>query len=490
MFGKATSNFVKQIDPDGCLIPMSRLNDSYGMQPLALVVKRTRFWFWQKPKYISSDFTLSDVLSGDEPIKPEVVESDFLKYEGTFGDNLSGKLGTELGQLNLNVEGKGSSKLQSSFGNLKKREVDLQQLLLTSKGRFLNMEHSLVQQTREKKNEVFALVKESIFTTQQCSIIEQVQEQEQCAGILGFKSSNITISVNENGNYQLDSNVVLEIPPQTVLAYSVIELNVKPSGEYGLCLLPDTHGGFEAESSGGPPAGLLLSQVDGPRRDALARRTVPSKAPLTVLREDLEGFQPIFQPFAELPEAKQSELFEVLSKVVSDRLLISGVVDVLDQLCSGDGQAPANLDNLCPSQKRSATALLEAMGSGPEETDGTRGSSALLAATHLLVCALEGMSDAALVVLSGCFHPQMLQALQHLIRSFTVARTCPLSSAAAAPLRHKEFLQTVQRLFSSSSVVVQEEQAELRATTGQQPGFLPLLLCISVNGLAALRTGP
>lgn len=69
MFAKATKNLVSEIDADGSLIPVSRLNDSDGLAPLALVIKRNRYWFWQWPKYLTSDFKLNDVLVG-EPINP------------------------------------------------------------------------------------------------------------------------------------------------------------------------------------------------------------------------------------------------------------------------------------------------------------------------------------------------------------------------------------------------------------------------------------
>ena len=44
------------------------------------------------------------------------------------------------------------------------------------------------------------------------------------------------VCVKENGNVQVDSDVALEIPPHTVIAYSLIELEVKKSGHYGECV--------------------------------------------------------------------------------------------------------------------------------------------------------------------------------------------------------------------------------------------------------------
>lgn len=73
MFAKSTKNLLSEIDPEGSLVPVSRLNDSDSLVPLGLVIKRNRYWFWQKPKYLPSDFKLSDVLVGD-PINPGTAQ--------------------------------------------------------------------------------------------------------------------------------------------------------------------------------------------------------------------------------------------------------------------------------------------------------------------------------------------------------------------------------------------------------------------------------
>uniref|UniRef100_A0A8C7NEP2 Gasdermin Eb n=1 Tax=Oncorhynchus mykiss TaxID=8022 RepID=A0A8C7NEP2_ONCMY len=234
MFSTATRNFVEEIDDDGSLIPVSSLIDSDKLVPLSLVVKRKRFWIWQKPKYLPSDFTLSDVLTGDTPLTPVVVKTDFLKYQGTFGDNKSGNFESNLVAVNLKVEGKDTSKLQSSFGSLKKEEVDVQKLLRDSKDKLLDMSHCLIQQTREKSREVFAVVKERIVTTQPCSVIEEVQQGGQLGELLSFCGPKSTqASVKENSSLHKDSNVSLEIPAHTVIAYGIIELEIKLNGHYG-----------------------------------------------------------------------------------------------------------------------------------------------------------------------------------------------------------------------------------------------------------------
>lgn len=64
-----------------------------------------------------------------------VTEADFITYNGKYGGNIQGKVGANFPHSNLSLEGKDSSTLQSSFGSLKKEEVDVQKLLRDSKDR-------------------------------------------------------------------------------------------------------------------------------------------------------------------------------------------------------------------------------------------------------------------------------------------------------------------------------------------------------------------
>uniref|UniRef100_A0A3Q2PGW1 Gasdermin pore forming domain-containing protein n=1 Tax=Fundulus heteroclitus TaxID=8078 RepID=A0A3Q2PGW1_FUNHE len=128
MFSKATANFIRQVDPEGSLIHVSRVNDSHKLLPMAIVVKRNRVWAWQRPKYQPTDFTLADLLQ-------EANETEFLTYKGTYSDECSGKLDTVAGPVSVSLEGLGSSKLQSCFGKLRKEELDVKKLLKDSSNR-------------------------------------------------------------------------------------------------------------------------------------------------------------------------------------------------------------------------------------------------------------------------------------------------------------------------------------------------------------------
>uniref|UniRef100_A0A8C5PAV3 Gasdermin E n=1 Tax=Leptobrachium leishanense TaxID=445787 RepID=A0A8C5PAV3_9ANUR len=139
MFAKATRNVLRDIDAGGDLISVSSLNDSDKAQLLSVVSKKRRFWCWQKPKYHFASLTcmLSDVLTDIKAVKPVVVESEFVTYVGTSGDVIRGNIGADFGNVHMNAAGMGYVESQSSFGALRKQEVDLQHLMKDVRERFL-----------------------------------------------------------------------------------------------------------------------------------------------------------------------------------------------------------------------------------------------------------------------------------------------------------------------------------------------------------------
>lgn len=67
-----------------------------------------------------------------------IIETDFIKFNGTYGENIKGNVDANFVNVSsVTLEGKESSKLQSSFGSLKKEEVDVHKLLRDSKDRFV-----------------------------------------------------------------------------------------------------------------------------------------------------------------------------------------------------------------------------------------------------------------------------------------------------------------------------------------------------------------
>ncbi|KAG2464937.1 GSDME protein, partial [Polypterus senegalus] len=356
MFAKATSNFVKQIDSDGDLIPVSRLNDSDKIQPASLVIKKKRFWFWQKPRYIPLSFSLNEILHGEPTIIPVSCIRNLLVFTYPWGS-----------------------------------------------------EHRVSY----------------------CTVpLEQVQ-----------------VCVNDGSNILKDSSVQLEIPPSTVVAYSVIELHIMVNGEYELCVLSDSWGGFETDSSS---SGSLAW---------------PSDQVMLVDASRLQCQTTAFQ----LSSADEKKL---------------------DQLSTGETPDLSELEELYSSQRESATALLRSLGlhymdgKEMEPTEHCQECPDIVKASHMLISALKEMTEEALAELGNCYDiiPSLHLLVSHIIHNGKASLDEePLTCLAS----EKTFLKA-QSLFASSDINLQAADSTIKATAGQQPGHLPFLLCLVLDGLATL----
>ncbi|XP_050987061.1 gasdermin Eb [Labeo rohita] len=466
MFAKATKNLLSEIDTDGSLIPVSRLNDSDGLAPLAVVIKRNRYWFWQWPKYLPADFMLNDVLVGD-PIEPAVAETDFLTYNGKVVDNRSGSAAADLGVGTINVGGAGSSKLQTSFGNLQKQEVDIQKLLKASKSRVLDLNHSLIEQTRETKREVLTLVKERIITTQSCTITEEVQGGGTCAGIFGFnKTIKVSVNNKEKPFVESDTNVSINIPPKTTLAYSVIELDVSNTGHYELCLLPNVKGGFEVDG--------IVKLKEANTLSAAPRQTTSK------LQKDLEALQGQFTVLSKLPSSTRSSLFQKISQLLQNSIAINVLEDALEDLCGGTQPDQTKLDKM-PALKSTIEVVQKAAG---KDCSGKQVKPSPLTAMHLLISSLDEMTDSALSDLKSCCTYPILQALLHLVQNMTLNKKSLLKDTTV--LTNEKVFKKTTSLFASCNVILIKEKDSLVTKINSSDDNLPLMLCVAVKCLASL----
>ncbi|XP_026155403.1 gasdermin-E-like isoform X2 [Mastacembelus armatus] len=466
MFSKATANFVCQVDPEGSLIHVSRVNDSHKLVPMALVVKRNRMWFWQRPKYQPTDFTLNDLLLGDKVLCPGMCETEFLTYEGTFGDKLTGKLDAQAGSVSVGLKGHGTSKLQSCFGKLKKEELDVKKLLRDSSNRLVDMQHVLVQQLK-KRAEVLVVVKERILTTSSCSVTQTKKEQCMVQGVLGLVAlvgNSVKVRLEDRNNIEMDSDVSLEIPSGTVIAYSILELEIKRNGHYDICLQPGTVGGFEADTPVTSwPSHDSLDVVDGS------------------LEMELSAL-------AELPQSTQCALFEKLQEIMRDRTALSYLQCVLEDLCSGDTLDMGKQEELSESQRKSVLAILNQLSSDSHLENDQSVSPAQLNATHLLVSAMEELPDETLTLLSeSC--PDFLEAFDTLMHRLKDSKK-PLSiQRLPVLLQNNQAFQLAEQLLSSSNVSLRRDTDRLWMETGDKVEVLPLLLCLSIRGLSLLCNG-
>ncbi|XP_037130340.1 gasdermin Eb isoform X2 [Syngnathus acus] len=450
MFATATRNFVEEVDPGGLLIPVRSLNDTIAL--LTVVVSQKRFWFWQKPKYLPTDFTLNDILTGDTPITPVLTETDFIKYNGTYGDNIQGTLDATFIHSNMNMEGKDSSKLQFSFGSLKKDEIDVRRFLQDSKNRVLDMSHCLIQQTK-KKRQVFGVVKERIVTSQPCSVIEEV-------------------SLKDNGSLSKDSNVTMEIPTNTTLAYALVDLEVKHDGRYELCLM-SVKGGFEVDS---PTQKGLVGVAGAPEQN---------NPDVSHLRQELENLYAHFQLLAALPASSRSSLLKNITALIEDKAALSALQSVLDQMLVEES---GNVTDVSDEHKQSIQPVLdvlkeaERVSAAPKERHVS-----LLSALHLITSALDELTCDSLAALSVCSSPDVLKIMELLVKCLSGSGESPASGADINALP-EDVLSGMQQLFASSGVNLQRDGDTARSQINQlqHVGNRPLIVCIALRGLHSL----
>ncbi|XP_011479184.1 gasdermin-E-like isoform X2 [Oryzias latipes] len=482
MFSNATANFVRQIDPNGSLIHVSRLNDSDKLVPMGLVVKRNRIWAWQRPKYRPTDFILSDLLQGDLKLEPGVSQMDFLTYKGTYIDKKSAMLDVRAGGANAGLEGQGASKLHSSFDNLKKEELDVRKLLSDSSNRLVDMHHVLVQQL-EKRADVLAVVKERILTTSPCSVT--LRRKQQCGfhGVLSLLSllgSSVRVCVQDLSNVEMNSDVSLEIPSGTVIAYSVLELQVQKNGHYDICLQPGRIGGFADNPD--PISRSLHHSTD--TVDSLCNWNNPKEEVVWGVRQNVADLQwADLAPLADLPQSTRYPLINQLQETLTDRAALSYLQAVLEELCDGD--TVESIEESSEIQRKS-TFLDQQDPVFPAED--LQRETAKLKAVYLLVSTMDELPDEALGLLSES-RPVVLLAFDELLSSLKGSGGSISIDSIPVPLQDNQAFQQAEQLFYSIGVALRRDAEQLWMESGREDEVLLLLLSFSMHGLSLLLTG-
>lgn len=494
MFAKATRNFLKEVDDGGELISVSHLNDSDKLQLLSLVTKKKRYWCWQRPKYQFLSVTLGDVLTKGHGLSPVVVESDFVKYESKFENHKSGNIGTVVGKMKLNVGGKGLVESCSSFGTLRKQEVDVQQLIQDAAGRAVNLDNPVLQQVLERKHEVLCVLTQKIVTTRKCVISEHVQTEEKCGGMVGIQTKTVQVSAMEDGTILKDTNVVLEIPAGTTIACGIMELYVKQDGQFEFCLLQGKHGGFEHEKKADsvyldPQAYREFAFLD--MLDGVQGRSLQDGS-LHVLKQANMHLERSFRPFAVLPEQQQRALFRLLQTVLFDEELLVALEQVCDDMAGGlwSSQTTLAMEELTGSQQQDLTGFLQLVGCkvqgehpGPKDEISNQ---KLFATAYFLVSALAEMPDNATVLLGTCCKLHVIPMLCHLLHALSGDQACNFEDPTLAPLRDTERFGIVQRLFASADIALERMQFSVKATMLKDSCIFPLILHITLSGLCTL----
>uniref|UniRef100_A0A8B9MS42 Gasdermin E n=1 Tax=Accipiter nisus TaxID=211598 RepID=A0A8B9MS42_9AVES len=344
--------------------------------------------------------------------------------------------------------------------------------------------------------EVLCILREKIITTQKCTISEHIQTEEKISGVMGCSTKIVKVSVSETGSMMKDSSVILEIPPATTIAYGVIELFIKHSGQFEFCLLDEQQGGFEKESTEGstyPHSALsrdasFLYQPDAVDNEMYsgAKNLIPSDASLSVLKQGITR-NTRFQPFVKLPEDKQKALYKTLCELLLHEEMVTALEDVLDDICTGD---KPDLKELKPAQQQDLLDFLQLLGcslqSEPLLQKYQPQDKELFSAAHLLISAISELSDYTLALLRACCDLQVVPALCCLPNIASANGTVALSSPLVATLTDRGRFDVVQRLFASSNINFEMTESSVKALTVKEPRFFPLVLYVALYGFYAL----
>uniref|UniRef100_A0A8D0DY03 Pejvakin n=1 Tax=Salvator merianae TaxID=96440 RepID=A0A8D0DY03_SALMN len=239
MFAAATKSFVKQVGDGGRLVPVRSLSEADKYQPLSLVIKRKSCFLSKRSKFISTPFSLKDILQGEKEISAGISSYQLLNYEDKSDVALNGRRGNHMmSSAGVNMAGSDSLAVKASFGIVTKHEVEVPTLLRELTNRKMNFEHCLVRQSRESKSTVLCVVMESIRTTRQCSLSVHA----------GMKGDTMRFHIIDEHNYKGRDKAIV-FPAHTTIAFSVFELYIHLDGNFELCVTPESKGGFEREPS-------------------------------------------------------------------------------------------------------------------------------------------------------------------------------------------------------------------------------------------------
>ncbi|XP_064647964.1 gasdermin-E-like isoform X2 [Lineus longissimus] len=305
MFEASIHDFVKQAGED-CLHPVPSLFEADAFKPLQIVVKKNRRFFWQSPKYQTQDFSLEEIIIGQEKLTDVPVTKDIFveKYSKKSKVSLSGKFGAKIKAVfEVDLSGSDYVHVESNFGDVEKEVADAQKLLEVMKSKKLNLDHSLVKQTRLKHRKVLCVVVGIARTTQDCVITLDTEKkaseeididkdskevQSKCLPSKSTKSDSTTpkivvkvaeevgsliekklevVDINESGSVDDQKDKSFTVKAGTPLAFEVYELMVKSDGSIEIMFDPDTPGGFWSsakDSTDGTTADLSLYRTFAP----------------------------------------------------------------------------------------------------------------------------------------------------------------------------------------------------------------------------------
>ncbi|XP_076865528.1 gasdermin-E-like [Brachyhypopomus gauderio] len=492
MFEKITQKLLHCINPDNDLVAVSSLTHSAKLNPLAVVMKRPPRSFWQNTKYIPTGLTLNDLLQG-EPVQPELENSELVTYQEKHKGNMSGSVEAGGGAFNISAQGSGESALNSLLGTLCKENVSLSKLVKDSKERTVDLHHPLLKQKTDKSKLKLTVVLERVFTTSNCTIKYNSTRDGNCKiklNPLKALIEEVKLTFAQSGTLHFDTDVTMEIPSHTVLAYGVRELNIQNDSHYDISMYPE---GLEADDF---TESNSEEEVDG----LLAAPEIQEGSSLSALSSELEEAKSLLCLLAGLSHQSCSPLLLQLRQILLNRDYLSVLEDRLEELVYDDAPSLYHsscshsphqiidtfLDLLIQSDTTSETSLSTESTNPGASMRLSKQNQKVLVAMYNLVSAAIGLTDDGLLLLENFCSSQELNELNELVTLLTHNSQPLLLTDLPAPLQSEDLLRRVEQLFSSSNVGLKTEDGKLWTEITCSSEVFPYLLCVVIHGLAYL----
>ncbi|XP_064598207.1 gasdermin-E-like [Liolophura sinensis] len=259
MFSTAVSHFVKAVGKDS-FIPVPSLDVADNVKLLQVVVKKNRYWFWQKPSYLPTDFSLNDLLKDNGnvslPAKGELLVGD---YNPSYSISVNGKFGAALCKelIHVEVDADDEVKLDVNFGDVDKYEVNnIPKLLKELESVHLDLNHPYVKQVQKNSYKTLCLIVGVAKLTKDSELHSELKLDNGAEANMAMASGRARLSVDD------DKTKKFTIPKGTAIAYNVCELMISRSGEIQLVVVEGLHGGFGAEDDVDSPRNPVLPATD------------------------------------------------------------------------------------------------------------------------------------------------------------------------------------------------------------------------------------
>ncbi|XP_061231228.1 gasdermin-A [Neopsephotus bourkii] len=249
MFKKVAQSIVKQMDPDGDLVPVRSLLDHEHFRPLCLVRRKKQTVFQRSPRYKQTWYRLEDVLlpgqdgKSSESLIPSGGEQDskqfLIKRSGT--DRIDGSLTVPVDPIRAELKGAASSANEWSV-KLQKKHIPPPKLEALKTERKINTNHAFIQQL-QKTGQSLYVVHETIETLEETSY----QETSEAGGNFMAQFYVKFCAKGTRGNKQS-----ITIPKGCTLAFKAFQMAISDAkwdlGSFCFSdVLEGTLGALEAE---------------------------------------------------------------------------------------------------------------------------------------------------------------------------------------------------------------------------------------------------